>query len=89
RRFLLAGGAVLSGATTGCLDRLGFGGDGSDETVERPSATSRSGSRGAESGTYTTVERTETFAELTGERTPFPPVQPVRLGSGGRLLILF
>lgn len=92
RRLLAASGAIVSGATAGCLDGLGFGlgGDDTTETVERPSATPGvTDSSDVDEGTYTTVERTETFAELTGERTPFPPVQPVQVGSGGRLLILF
>lgn len=93
RKLLATGGVIFSGATAGCLDRFGVGFGGDDgENVERPSATpgpANSRNDSGEDGTYTTVERTETFAELTGERTPFPTVQPVQLGSGGRLLILF
>jgi hypothetical protein len=92
RRAFLAGGASLTAAaSSGCLG-IGNPDRATESQPRRPSATA-SGTEASRADTetdqYSTVERTTTFSELTGERTPYPAVQPVHVGSRGRLLLLF
>ena len=65
--------AAASIGTVGCLGL--FGGD---ETTQTDAGS-----------TYTTVPGTTTFAVVTGSRTPFPAVPPIRLGEGDLLVLFF
>lgn len=68
---------IATGATLGTAGCLGFfdGSSGNDTS--------------SQSEEYTTVPGTTTFAQVTGERTPYPSVQPVTIGSGQLLSVYF
>lgn len=69
--------AVTTVSTVGCLGL--FENDGAAGSSSESS-----------SGEYTTVSKTTTFAAVTGSRTPYPSVPPIRLGAeGADLLVLF
>lgn len=76
RGFLAVTGATV--VATGCLGVFDGGGSTPD-----------SGTPGTPDDEYTTVPPTTTFARETGDRTPFPIVQPLGIGSGKLLSIYF